>query len=268
MLTINSSNNNYIEYNINENIAQINLNRPEKLNALNYPLLLEIVAILEKLHKNKDVRVLIIQGKNGNFSSGDDLINLGPDGVRFKPLADGSKLPHHKVMRLIRELPKPVIAKIEGYCLGAGFELALACDFRLAADNIRIGDHRVKRAQCVMSGASWFLPRLIGFARATEIILTGKQLGAKEALEIGLVNKVYPVAEFEERSKEFALELSKLPTKCLGYNKSMLNYSQYNELFPSLINEFKLYCKNIATFDFGEGMKSFQEKSQPLFKGK
>jgi len=194
--------------------------------------------------------------------------SLGPEGPRFKPLEDGSRMPHHKVVRLIREIQKPVIALLHGYCLGAGFDLALACDFRLATDNLKIGDHRVTRAHCILSGASWFLPIIVGFARATDIILTGRHLDAKEALEIGLVNQVYPLEEFRQKSLKFIEKIAKMPTKCLGYNKAMLNFSQFNELFPSLQNEFRLYCKNIRTYDFGEGMKSFMKKREPKFKGR
>ncbi|MFX1571738.1 MAG: enoyl-CoA hydratase/isomerase family protein [Promethearchaeota archaeon] len=249
-------------------MATITLNRPEKHNALQYPLLMEIIDVLEYVKKKKLVRVIIIEGAGTSFCSGDDLINLGPEGVRFAPLEDGSRLPHHKVVRLIREIQKPIIGLLHGYCLGAGFELALACDFRLAADDLKIGDYRASIAQCAMSGVSWFLPRIIGFSRATEIILTGRQLDAKEALEIGLINRVYSSSEFKEKAVEFIQKIAELPTTCLGYNKAMLNYSQFNELFPSLQYEFKLYLKNIRTYDFGEGMKSFIKKREPKFKGR
>ncbi|MFX0145323.1 MAG: enoyl-CoA hydratase/isomerase family protein [Candidatus Hodarchaeota archaeon] len=246
----------------------IMLNRPEKLNALQYPLLMEIIDVLESIKKDKSIRVIVIEGRGKTFSSGDDMLSMGPEGVKFEPLEDGSRMPHHKVVRLIREIQKPVIALLHGYCLGAGFDLALACDFRLAADDLIIGDHRTSRAHCVLSGATWFLPRIIGFSRATDIILTGRHLDAKEALEIGLVNQVYPVEVFKQSSLEFIKKIAKMPTKCLGYNKAMLNFSQLNELFPSLQNEFKLYCKNIRTYDFGEGMKSFMKKREPRFKGR
>jgi 2-(1,2-epoxy-1,2-dihydrophenyl)acetyl-CoA isomerase len=255
-------------FRIEKGIGNITLNRPKRLNAINYPLMMDIIEILETNFKNKSIRALVIEGNKQSFSSGDDLKSMGLEGVKFKPLDDGSKLPHHRVIQLIRKIRKPVIALLQGYCLGAGFELALACDFRIAADNLRIGDQRVKRAHCVMSGASWLLPRLIGFARATDIILTGRQLDAFEAHEIGLVNKVYPLSEFKTKSKEYIKSIAKLPTKCLGYDKNMLNFSQYNDLAPSLNYEFKFYCKNIASYDFGEGMKSFNEKREPIFKGK
>ena len=258
----------FIIFKIEKNIGIITLNRPKRLNALNYPLLLEIITVLKSNSKNKLIRAFVIEGNSQSFSSGDDLKSMGPEGVKFKPLEDGSKLPHHKVIQLIREIQKPFIALLQGYCLGAGFELALACDFRIAADNLKMGDQRVNRAHCVMSGASWLLPRLIGFARATDIILTGRLLDANEALSIGLVNKVYALSEFSTKSEEFIQSIANLPTKCLGYNKNMLKFSQYNELFPSLNHEFKLYCKNIASYDFGEGMKSFKQKRKPKFKGK
>jgi 2-(1,2-epoxy-1,2-dihydrophenyl)acetyl-CoA isomerase len=251
-----------------DGIFYITLNRPNKLNALQYPLLMEIVEVLESIKKDKLIRVIVIEGRGKSFCSGDDMKSMGPEGVKFSPLEDGSQLPHHKVVRLIREIQKPVVALLHGYCLGAGFDIALACDFRLAADNLKIGDHRTTRAHCVLSGATWFLPRIVGFGRATEIILSGRHLNAKEALEIGLVNQVYPNEIFKQKALEFVKKIADQPTKCLGYNKTMLNFSQINELFPSLQNEFKYYCKNISTHDFGEGMKSFIKKREPRFKGR
>jgi len=258
----------YLLHKIENGISSIIFNRPEKLNALQYPLLMEMVNALEFIKKDKTIRVIVIEGSGESFCSGDDMKSLGPEGPKFAPLEDGSRMPHHKVVRLIREIQKPVVALLHGYCLGAGFDIALACDFRLAADNLKIGDHRTTRAHCVLSGASWFLPRIVGFGRATDIILTGRHLSAQEALEIGLVTKVYPLGVFKEKAMEYIRKIAKMPTKCLGYNKTMLNYSQYNELFPSLQHEFRLYCKNIRTYDFGEGMKSFMKKKEPEYIGR
>ncbi|TXT67656.1 MAG: 3-hydroxypropionyl-coenzyme A dehydratase [Promethearchaeota archaeon] len=229
---------------------------------------MEIVGVLEDSMRNKNIRVITIEGKGNHFCSGDDLKSMGPDGVRFKPLEDGSQLPHQRMNRLIRQIQKPVIALLKGYCLGAGFDLALACDFRIASDTLEIGDHRASRAICAMSGASWLLPRIVGYGRATELLLTGKHLTAKEAYEIGLITKYYPQKRFPENSDEFVKTIAHMPTKCLGYNKTMLNFSIRNEFFPSLKNEFKLYCKNIASKDFAEGMKSFNEKREPKFIGR
>lgn len=249
-------------------VSTITLNRPNKLNAIQYPTVMEILDVFESILKDKTIRVVVLKGNGRAFCSGDDLERMGPEGYDFPPLDEKFKLPHYKLIHLIREIQKPVIALLSGYCLGAGYELALACDFRLAADNLEIGDHRTSRAICMLHGASWFLPRLIGLARATDIIFTGRHLDAKEALEIGVVNKVYPVKEFEEKSKEFINILAKMPTKCLGYNKTMLNYSLKNDLISSLQNEFYLFTENMKTYDYREGNKSFLEKRNPLFKGK
>jgi 2-(1,2-epoxy-1,2-dihydrophenyl)acetyl-CoA isomerase len=258
----------YILTNKGQGVYRIILNRPDRLNALNYPMIMEIIEVFEKLMKDKTVRVILIEGKEKNFCAGDDLKSMGEHGLQFKPLEDGSRLPHQKLIKLIREIQKPVIALLQGYCFGAGFELALACDFRLAADNLEMGDHRIRRAICMLSGASWFLPRLVGLAKATEIILTGKHLDSKEALEIGLITKSFPSSNFKEHAQKFIDKIANLPTKCLGYNKAMLNFSQTHDLFPSLQNEFDLYCKNFATRDYREGVQSFLEKREPKFKGR
>ncbi len=225
---------------------------------------MEIVDVLENIRNNENIRAVVIRGAGTSFCSGDDLKNMGS----FSPLKEGFKIPHHKVIHLIRDIRKPFIALLHGYCLGAGFELALACDLRLGAEDLKIGDHRTSRAIGIFSGASWFLPRLIGFARATEIIFTGRHLDAKEALEIGLLSRIYSVEDFNKGSREFIEKIARMPTKCLGYNKAMLNYSFGNDLFTSLQNEFKLFNENSMTNDYKEGNKSFFERRDPIFEGR
>jgi len=245
-------------------VCTITLNRPNKLNALRFPTIEEILDVFESIRKNESIRAIVFNGSGRAFCSGDDLESMG----EFSPLDPKFSLPHHKLIYLIREIQVPVIALLHGYCLGAGFELALACDFRLAADNLEMGDHRITRAICMLHGASWFLPRLIGFARATDIVYTGRHLDAKEALKIGLVNNVYPLDEFNEKSKEFIEKVAQIPTRCFGYNKAMLNYSIVNDLTSSLQNEAYLFNENMKTYDSKEGHRSFLEKREPKFKGK
>ncbi len=258
----------YILYHSHNGIGVITLNRPEKHNALQYPMIMEIIDVFESSLKKKSIRALVITGNGASFCAGDDLKSMGKDGFRFKPLKDGSIIPHHRLIRLIRKIQKPVFAFLHGYCLGAGFALALACDFRLAADNLEIGDHRVTRAICMMSGASWLLPRLIGFGKATDLILTGRHLDAHEALEMGLLNQIYPAADFDTLAMEYVQKIASLPTKTLGFNKAMLNFSLSNDLVPSMQHEFNLYVKNMGTQDYSEGIASFKERRKPIFKGK
>ncbi|MHA2038066.1 MAG: enoyl-CoA hydratase/isomerase family protein [Promethearchaeota archaeon] len=257
-----------IIYTVDEGISSITLNRPNKLNALRYLTIMEILDAFELIKRDKTIRVIVINGAGRSFCSGDDFEIMGTKRTEFPPLDPNFKMPHHKLVYLIREIQKPVIALLHGYCLGAGLELALACDFRLSADNLEIGDHRTTRAICMLHGASWFLPRLIGFSRATEIILTGRHLDAKEAMEIGLVHRVYPARAFNQCSKEFIQEIAQMPTRCLGYNKAMLNYSIRNDLISSLQNEFLLFNTNMKSYDFREGNRSYLEKRKPQYKGR
>jgi 2-(1,2-epoxy-1,2-dihydrophenyl)acetyl-CoA isomerase len=245
-------------------VATITLNRPKSLNAIRFLTITEILDVFDSILEDKSIRVITFKGAGRAFCSGDDLVNMG----ELPPLEPKFKLPHHKLIHLIREVPIPVIALIHGFCLGAGYELALACDFRLAADNLEIGDHRTTRAICMLHGASWFLPRLIGFSRATEIVLTGRHLDAKEALEIGLVTQVYPAIEFDKEAQEFIQKIASMPTKCLGYNKAMFNFSFVNDLTSSLQNEYYLFTENMKTYDSKEGSRSFLQKREPKFKGK
>ena len=268
MFTITNKKYKDIIFQVKNGIGIITLNRPNKLNALQFPMVGEMIDAFESIEKDPTIRVVVFKGNGRAFCSGDDLVRMVPEGNEFPPVGEKFRLNHHKLIYLIRKIEKPVIALLHGYCLGAGFELALSCDLRLAADNLEIGDHRTSRAICMLHGASWFLPRLIGLARATEIIFTGKHLNAKEAFEIRLVNRVYPFTEFEEKSSEFIQSMAEMPTRCLGYNKTMLNYSLMNDLVSSLQNEHYLFSENMKTYDFREGNKSFQEKRDPVFKGR
>ncbi len=260
----------YILFNVENGVGTITLNRPEQLNALKFKMLMEIDDAITSSMERNDIRVLVIKGNGRSFCAGDDLKGMeeGDEQFQYEDAGDGLIIPQHSVIKHIRDIKKPVIALLHGHCLGAGYEVALACDIRLAADNLKIGDHRTTRAICAISGASWLLPRIVGFGRATEIIMTGRHLGAAEALNIGLVNYIYPFSEFQEKAQEFILKMSELPTACLGNNKAMLNFSQDNELVPSLQNELHLYVENMVTHDHSEGINSFIEKRVPKFQGK
>ncbi|MFX1281059.1 MAG: enoyl-CoA hydratase/isomerase family protein [Promethearchaeota archaeon] len=268
MYTISNKDYKDIIFQVKEGIGTITLNRPNKLNALQFSMVGEMIDVFESIEKDPNIRVIVFKGNGRAFCSGDDLVRMVSEGDEFPPVGEKFRLNHHKLIYLIRKIEKPVIALLHGYCLGAGFELAIACDFRLAADNLEIGDHRTSRAICMLHGASWFLPRLIGLAKATEIIFNGNHLNAKEALDICLVNKVYSFSEFEKKSNVFIGNIAEMPTRCLGYNKTMLNYSLMNDLVSSLQNEYHLFSENMKTYDFREGNKSFQEKRDPVFKGR
>ena len=168
----------------------------------------------------------------------------------------------------MRELPKPVVGLLKGWALGAGFELALACDFRLAADNIEIGDHRATRAIAPIAGSTWFLPRIVGHTRALELLMTGRHLDAEESLAWGMVNRVWPLEEFDERAAEYVAMLASLPTVTTGVFKAAMEYSATHGLRESMAHEIGLGPINRASEDAAEGRRSFLERRDPEFRGR
>lgn len=245
-------------------VLAITLNRPERLNALTFPLLRELQHLLNYARDTQEVRVVTIRGQGTRaFCSGDDL-----RGMEGQPGIDSSQTVHHQVLLSIRELPKPVVALVYGYALGHGFELASACDIRLCADNIEVGDHRITRAIPPNGGSSWFTPRIIGLGRALELLMTGKHLNAQEALAWGWANYVWPMDEFEQRASEFVAMLAKLPTITVGIYKAAVNYSLAHGLRDALGYELEVGARNRGTYDAAEGRRSFLERRDPVFRGR
>lgn len=245
-------------------VLSITLNRPERLNALNFRILHEVHQLIDYAREKPEIRVVTIRGQGTRaFCSGDDLKGM-------EPLLgyDSSQTVHHQLITAMRELPKPIVALICGWALGHGFELACACDLRLCADNIEVGDHRVTRAITPNGGSTWFLPRIVGYGRALELLLTGRHLNAQEALEWGWANYVWPLDEFEKRAAEYVDMLARLPTIAAGVFKSAMEYSVAHGLRDSLAHELEVGVRNRGTHDAREGRLSFLEKRTPVFQGR
>jgi len=245
-------------------VLAITFNRPERLNALSYRMLREIAQLIDHAGSNDDIRVVTLRGAGTlAFCSGDDLKGMEPE-----PGVDSSATVHHPLITALRELPKPVVALVNGWALGHGFELACACDLRLCADNIEIGDHRVQRAIGLNGGSSWFLPRIVGQGRALEMLMTGRHLDATEALAWGWANHVWELDEFDERAAEYIAMLAELPTIDTGVFKAAVEYSSAHGLRESLANELIVARRNQGTLDAAEGIASFHEKRTPMFFGR
>jgi 2-(1,2-epoxy-1,2-dihydrophenyl)acetyl-CoA isomerase len=245
-------------------VLSVTLDRPERLNALSFPLLRELLRLLQYAHATSEIRVVTLRGSGTRaFCSGDDL-----KGMEGQPGIDSSQTVHHQVITTIRELPKPVVALVCGWALGHGFELASACDLRLCADNIEVGDHRVTRAIGMNGGTSWFLPRIVGYGRALEMLMTGRHLTAEEALAWGWATRVWPLAEFDERAAEYVDMLAGLATVAAGAFKAAVEYSAAHGLRDALANELVVSTRNRGTEDAAEGRRSFHEKRRPVFKGR
>ena len=243
-------------------VATVRLNRPEKLNAFTFRMLAEMNAALDEVLDDR-LRVLVLTGTGRAFSAGDDLGGMG--GV---DPAEDIRRGHHRIIRRLRQLRIPVVAVLNGFTLGAGFDLALACDFRIAAREAELGDVRSTRAMCSMSGAAYWLPRIVGVARATEILLLGERLSAERALELGLVNRVVPLAELDTAVTALVDRLLELPTGALAAQKACLEFGLHHDLSAALENEISELIGCFALTDWREAIRAFAERRSPRFTGR
>jgi 2-(1,2-epoxy-1,2-dihydrophenyl)acetyl-CoA isomerase len=243
-------------------VATITLDRPAKLNALTFHMLAELNAALGEA-MDGELRVLVLTGAGRAFSAGDDLIDMGGTDP-----AEDIRRGHHRLVRRLRHLRVPVIAALNGFTLGAGLDLALACDFRIAAAEAELGDVRATRAMCSMSGAAYWLPRMVGVARAMEILLLGERMSAARALEVGLVNQVVPREQLESAVRTFTARLLALPTSALGAQKACLEFGLRHDLTDALENEMQELIRGFAREDWHEAIRAFVEKRAPRFTGR
>lgn len=253
-------------YEKSEGIATITINRPHALNALNTETMREISARLEDARKDGNIKVIVITGAGEKaFSAGADLeVMKEVNAVRG---VDLSRL-GQKLTTEIEELGKPVIAAINGYALGGGLELSMACDIRIASENAKLGQPEVNVGLIPGWGGTQRLPRFVGKAIAKEMIFTGKMIDAKTAERMGLVNKVVPADQLMPAVKELAKELMSKPPIALKLAKELINNSTETDLRIGLIHEAESFGILASTEDFKEGINAFLEKRKPHFKGK
>ncbi len=254
-------------------VSIITLNRPEARNALNPKMFQELSGAIQGC-RDPEMRAVIITGSGGSFCAGADvkdfanqLESSGPEGLHehLKHLADAF---HRDVIIPIRQLDKPVIASIDGVAAGGGLSLALACDLRVASDSARFLMAYANIGATADGGSTYLLPRLIGTARAMELYLSDQPIGAQRALDLGLLNHVFPTAELERSALEFAARLAQGPTVAYGRVKALFDSSWDASLAGQLDAETE-YISNITmTADFQEGIKAFAEKRIPRFQGR
>jgi len=257
-------------------IATLTLNRPETLNAWNIAMGEESYVALDEVRKDDDIRVLIITGADRGFSSGADLsalsgVGAGPPG--FNEGMVGSTMKGRRgvwdLTAAICKLPKPVIAAVNGVAAGAGFSVALACDIRIASDKARFSQIFVKRGLIPDSGATFFLPRMVGLAKACELVFTGDMIDAAEAERIGLVSRVVPHDELMKVTRELAERIASGPPITIQLAKmALLRGSVATSLEDQVDHENYVQQMCFATEDFIEGVTAFLQKREPVFKGK
>jgi 2-(1,2-epoxy-1,2-dihydrophenyl)acetyl-CoA isomerase len=247
-----------------EGVSTITLNRPDSLNALNGPMRRDLLAALKAAGRDEAVRAVVITGAGRGFCSGADL--RGGEGERHfrKVLTDE----YNPLIRAIRDLPKPVIAAVNGVAAGAGVSLALACDLVYAAEEARFIQAFVKIGLVPDSGSTRTLVRALGRHRAAQLIFTGEPLGAAEAQAAGLVTRVVPSAELEATVRQAATRLAASPTRAVAYSKRLINAAEDEALEETLDLEAALQDLAGRTQDHAEGLAAFGEKREPRFVGR
>jgi 2-(1,2-epoxy-1,2-dihydrophenyl)acetyl-CoA isomerase len=254
-----------ILFEIKNSIAFITLNRPEKYNAFNREMALALQEKLDQCEKDISVRCVYITGAGKAFSAGQDLAEvIDPNGPGI-----GKILSEHynPIINKIRDLSKPVLAAVNGVAAGAGANIALCCDVVIASENASFIQAFSKIGLIPDSGGTYFLPRLIGFGKASAVMMLGDKISAGEAERIGMIYKFFPVETFAAEAEKMAVILSQLPTRALAFTKEALNKSLQQNLVQQLQTEDAFQQKAAATNDFKEGVAAFIEKRKAKFKG-
>jgi len=252
---------------VEDEVATITINRMEKYNAFNLSVKEQLFSMLKKAEGDPAVRVVVITGAGEKaFISGSDITDfVGRDSETIRAVVD----PSREIAAFITSMTKPVIAAINGYALGGGCELALACDIRYASNNARIGLPEINLGTLPGNGGTVRLARLVGLGIAKELILSGRMIDADEALRIGLVNKVFnSQEELEAGVMELARKLCEKPGVAIYLAKQSLNNAWQLTLSENLAFELDAFCQTFDTEDKQEGVAAFLDKRKPEFKHK
>jgi enoyl-CoA hydratase len=248
-----------------DKIAVLTINRPDKLNSLSSKVHEEGVAALEELRKDDSVRVVVITGAGEkSFVAGADISEFAGQ----TPVTQRNLFHEKTLFNSIDNFPKPVIAMINGFCLGGGNELALACDIRVCSENARFSQPEINLGIICGGGGTQRLTRLIGEGRAMEMILTGDMIDAPKALQYGLVNYVFTKEELEAKTLELAAKIAEKAPVALQMSKEAVKFASRSNLDEGLRREVDLFAICFSTEDKTEGVSAFLEKRKPNFQGK
>ena len=251
---------------IENSVAWITLNRPEVFNSFNREMALLLQKTLDDCNTDAKVRAIVITGNGKAFCAGQDLKEVTDPELNpgFRKILEEH---YNPIIQKIRTIEKPIIAAVNGVAAGAGANIALACDIVVSTDHASFIQAFSKIGLIPDSAGTFFLPRLIGLQRATALMMLGDKVTAEDALRMGLIYKIYPVAFFEEEVMELATTLANMPTKALGLTKRLLNQSMNNNLDQQLALESDLQIEASSSNDYKEGVTAFVEKRKPEFKG-
>lgn len=246
-------------------ITTITFNRPRELNALNREMLEEILGAVRSAAADPETKVLVLTGTGRAFCFGADISAFSQDDSRREEFSAASLLKTaQEIIRLLAEVEKPTIAALNGFATGLGLDLALACDLRIAADRAKLGEAFVSMGLVPDGGGTFFLPRLVGLAKAAEMIFTGEAIPAPEAERIGLVNRVVPLKEMETAVAEFAARLARGPSLAMGLAKRALR-KNLGDLASALRLEAELQKTCLLSADHREAVQAFKERRPAVF---
>lgn len=250
-------------------VATITLNRPDKLNAIDDDMREGLISALDTLERDHDVRVAVITGAGRGFCAGGDIqkmieLRAGYHSAGFRACLEAG----HALVRRIREIPKPIVAAVNGPAAGAGMNLALACDLRIASDNATFTQAFSRLGLHPDWGGTFSLPRMVGMGRALEIFWLGDPVAAEEAKRIGLVNFVVPQDSFVKETERLVEQLAAAPPLPMALLKHALYERVQTELERVMDHELQAQMKCFESDDFTEGLRAFTEKRPPKFRGK
>ncbi len=255
-----------IMFGVEDSVAVVTLNRPEVLNALNEETMKELGSAMSECKQDGTVRVVILTGVGDKaFIAGADINEFV--GKSPAMIMDFAELGHN-VVRIMETMGKPIVAAVNGYALGGGLEISMACDMRFASDKARFGQPEILLGLIPGMGGTQRLSRLVGIGLARELIMSGEQVTAQRAYEIGLVNRVFPAEQLMEETKKFAQRLAELPPFALRMAKYAINYGYDLALENANSLELQCFSQCWSTEDLKEGVGAFLEKRKPSFTGK
>jgi enoyl-CoA hydratase/carnithine racemase len=254
---------------VEDRVCVLTMNRPEARNALTWDMKWALVDLLPLLGRDPEVGCVLLTGAGGAFCSGGDTKNMAREGKPPSPEErKGMLRREHQIPLFLHQLPRPTIAALPGPAAGAGFALALACDLRICAEGAFFTTAYSRLGLSGDYGSSWFLTRLVGPARARELMFTSDRIDARDAERLGLVNRVVPAAELEKEATDLARRIASGPPIALRWMKDNLNRALVSDLASSLDLEAERMCDGAQTEDYVEAINAFREKRTPLFRGR
>ncbi|TSE10446.1 enoyl-CoA hydratase-related protein [Aquimarina algiphila] len=256
-----------IQLQIENGVARVTLNRPETFNSFNRKMALLLQKTLDECNTNEEVRAIVLTGNGKAFCAGQDLNEVTSPELNpgFRKILEEH---YNPIVEKIRTIEKPIVAAVNGVAAGAGANIALACDIVVASETASFIQAFSKIGLIPDSAGTFFLPRLIGFQKASALMMLGDKVSANQAEELGMLYKVFSIETFEEEVTKLVSKLAKMPTKALGLTKRLLNQSMVNTLKEQLAMESDLQIEAAESEDYTEGVNSFIEKRKPIFKGK